>query len=58
MRNILFAFLCFFLFWGGICTILFNIKIGLIAGVGAGVLGIFYYLMLIKARKLKSKEER
>jgi len=33
----------FFLFWGGTCWILFNIKIGILVGLIAGFLGIFYY---------------
>ncbi len=61
-KNVLFVFLCLSLFWGGLCWILFSLKIGIIAGFIAGFLGVLYYPMLVvgacsRSRKIKRKRE-
>jgi len=46
-KNVLFVFLCLSFFWGGLCWILFSLKIGIIAGFIAGILGVVYYSIIV-----------
>ncbi|MCD6283956.1 hypothetical protein J7J12_01735 [bacterium] len=55
-RNILCVFLCYSLFWGGMCWILFSLKIGVVIGVIAGILGVFYYSIIVVSVHRNSTE--
>ena len=59
-KNVLFVFLCLSLFWGGVFWILFNIKIGVLVGLIAGILGIFYYSIFTvgSRRKVEGRREK
>jgi len=59
-KNVLFVFLCLSLFWGGVFWILFNIKIGVLVGLIAGILGIFYYSIFAvgSRRKVEGRREK
>ena len=46
-KNAIFVFLLLFLFWGGVFWILFNIKVGVLAGLIAGILGVVYYSIIV-----------
>jgi len=61
-KNAILAFLFFFSFWGGICWILFNIKVGILAGLTAGTLGmasfiILYLFLFIETQQSPKKEK-
>jgi len=57
-KNVLFVFLCLSLFWGGVFWILFNIKIGVLAGLIAGILGVFYYSIIVVGAWREKEEEK
>ena len=57
MVNVVFAFLFFSIFWGGICWILFSLKIGMVVGAMTGILGVIYYF-LINVSMPKNKSGR
>jgi len=56
-KNVFFAFSAFSLFWGGMCWVLFSLKIGIMAGLIAGILGIVYYFIIVTSVP-KNKSDR
>ena len=58
VKNVLVVFLFFSLFWGGMCWVLFTEKVGIVVGLIAGIVGIFYYSIIVGGtegeRKLKN----
>jgi len=59
-KNVLFVFLCLSLFWGGVSWVLFNTKVGVLVGLIAGILGIFYYSIFAvgSRRKVEGRREK
>jgi len=58
MKNAFFVFLFLVFFWGGMCAFLFSIKVGLIVGLLAGVLGVFYYSIIVVGAWREKEEEK